>query len=149
MNISYDNQKIADLIKALILKANDVAPSTGMEQSSRGDVENYLKQSYDPLFLNNTSFYDNYTSFQNTLSDIVQDNIVNKGKGLKFNKIIDAYNKLIRYIESGLNYNTMSSSEKAIVDREMTKLITDVQAVKSLTGDKGSSKVYNIALHNI
>lgn len=155
MNISYDNQKIADLIKTLILKSYDM-PTTGTDltQASKSDVNNYLKSSFDPTFLNNTSFYDNYAEFQNTLSDAVQQNVVNAGKGIKYNLIVNAYNKLVRYLESGLNYNSLSNSEKTIVDNEMTKLISNVQAVKQFTESKdptkrGPNEMYNIALQNI
>ena len=150
MNISYDNQKIADLIKTLILKSYDM-PTTGTDltQASKTDVNNYLKSSFDPTFLNNTSFYDNYAEFQNTLSDAVQQNVVNAGKGIKYNLIVNAYNKLVRYLESGLNYNSLSNSEKTIVDNEMTKLISNVQSVKQFTKSTGPTEMYNIALQNI
>ncbi len=150
MNISYDNQKIADLIKSLIFTAYDMPSgkeSVNLQQSSISDVNNYLKSSFDPSFLNNTSFYDNYADFENTLSTAVQETIA--GKPLKYNLVVSAYNKLVRYLDSGLNYNSLSNSEKAIVDNEMTKLISNVQAVKKFTKDTGPTQMYNIALQNI
>lgn len=147
MNIDYDNNKLAEIIKNLIVSASE--GQTSAMDISKGDTDILLKKTYDPEFLSNTSFYNYYDSFKNSLVEALNQNVMTQGKGIKFNEIITEYNKLIRFLSSQLNYNSLSSFEKDIVDKEMTNLIDDVDAVKELTKSSGPTEMFGFALENI
>jgi hypothetical protein len=147
MNIDYDNNKLAEIIKSLILSASQ--GQTGNLEMSKGDTDILLSKSFDPKFLSNTNFYEYYDNFKNSIAEALNQNIMTQGKGVKYNQIITEYNKLVRFIISQLNYNSLSNYEKDIINNEMKNLIDDVDAVKAITKNSGATEMFYYTLENI
>ena len=148
MNINYDNNKLSEIIRNLVLKANQVETGSDLKNATSGDIKEMTKPE-DPLFLNDTNFYDNYEAFQNSLNTAIDESILNKGKGIKYSDIVNKYNRLVKYITLNMKYYQLSKFKKDIIDKEMRKLVDDIDAVKKITPNKGGTEMYNLTLEKM
>jgi hypothetical protein len=146
MNINYDNNKLSEIIRNLVLKANQVETGSDLKNATSGDIKEMTKP-VDPLFLNETNFYDIYETFQNSLNTAIDDNVL--GKGVKYSDIISKYNRLVKYITLNLKYYQLSTFKKDIIDKEMRKLVDNIDAVKSITKPSGATEMYYLTLERI
>jgi hypothetical protein len=148
MNITYDSNKLSQIIKDLILKANNVETGVNLQNISSGDFKEIAKPE-DPLFLNDSSFYDYYEAFQTSLNNAIDENILKSGKGIKYNDIVNKYNRLVKYITLNMKYYQLSTFKKNIIDKELSKLSEDIDAVKSITPQQGATEMYNLTLEKM